>query len=142
FKIGVPFELNHKNPLTAQPPLNQSSMHWHWQAGYKFMRAEFVINNQPRRLHLGSLHCKGEIGAISHCELPNRPAFTLTNFKLNQSAITLSLDKLLDDDSSNDHSYLTCMGGTEHPWCDNALKWLGLAGNQPQRIFSIKEGTQ
>lgn len=137
FKIGVPFELNHENPLLAKPPLNLGSMHWHWQGGYKFVRAEFVINNLPRRLHLGSLHCKGEVGNISHCETPNRPQFTLNNFRLNQTAIKLSLDKLLDNPELQDDSYLTCMGATEHPWCDNALKWLGLANSQDQSAFLL-----
>ncbi|MFT4929259.1 MAG: putative repeat protein (TIGR04052 family) [Phenylobacterium sp.] len=142
FKIGVPFELNHNNPMIAAPPLNLGTMHWHWQGGYKFVRAEFLINQQPHRFHLGSLQCKGEVGAISHCEKPNRPQFTLNGFKVNQSNIKVSLDGLLDmtDYPASDKKYLTCMGGTGHPWCHNALKWLGLADSKGQSMFSINQG--
>ena len=36
FELGVPFEQNHTNPLTAQAPLNVSEMFWSWQLGHKF----------------------------------------------------------------------------------------------------------
>ena len=42
FVIGVPFELNHGDPLGAAPPLDDSAMHWHWRSGYKFLRAGFA----------------------------------------------------------------------------------------------------
>lgn len=141
FKIGIPFALNHQNPLTAKAPLNQSSMHWHWQAGYKFIRAEFAFNKQPRRLHLGSLRCKGEVGNVTHCEQPNRVQITLNGFTLNKTPVTVSLDQLLDATDPDDKSHLTCMGDTEHPWCNNAMKWLGFLADE-QKAFLIAEEKQ
>ena len=40
FKVGVPFDLNHRD-LTQQPsPLSLSRMFWAWNSGYKFMRID------------------------------------------------------------------------------------------------------
>src|SRR5690606_516923 len=36
FRLGVPFKLNHADPLTAKPPLDDGSLFWAWQQGYKF----------------------------------------------------------------------------------------------------------
>jgi uncharacterized repeat protein (TIGR04052 family) len=137
FKVGVPFELNHKNPLTAVSPLNESSMHWHWQGGYKFMRAEFSINNQSRRLHVGSLQCKGEIHDITHCEKPNRSQITLTQFSLNESTIMINLDQLLEQKTANNKLSLTCMGDSQNAWCANARQWLGLSPQSNQSAFKV-----
>jgi len=40
FTVGVPFELDHGDTLTAPSPLNMTAMFWSWQSGYKFIRAE------------------------------------------------------------------------------------------------------
>jgi uncharacterized repeat protein (TIGR04052 family) len=133
FVIGVPFELNHQNPLIALAPLNESSMHWHWQGGYKFIRAEFSVDGQSRRLHVGSLQCKGEINAITHCEKPNRVQVELTNYS--NGPIVIALDKLLDFSHADDKSNLTCMGGSDKSWCLNGLDWIGLNDNRPQVAF-------
>lgn len=136
FTLGVPFELNHQNPLTAKAPLNESSMHWHWQSGYKFVRAEFTYDGQPRRMHLGSLQCQGEIDNITHCETPNRPTIVLSDFTPGTDGITIELDTLLDYPTQNVQNKLTCMGGSEKPWCRNSLDWIGL-GEKPQMAFKV-----
>ena len=138
FKVGVPFELNHRNPLTAPAPLNDSSMHWHWQAGYKFVRAEFAVNGKTNRLHVGSLQCKGEVDDISHCEQPNRAEITLEGFSLGQSSIKIEVDDLITSLRLGSNEGLTCMGGGDDPWCANALKWIGLTGTQT--AFTIAGG--
>jgi len=51
FSIGVPNYLNHQNPVKAQPPLNQSAMHWQWLSGYKFLRLEYEKDDQLNRFH-------------------------------------------------------------------------------------------
>ena len=137
FVVGVPFDKNHANPLTAGAPLNDSSMHWHWQGGYKFLRAEFLLEGKAKHLHIGSLQCKGEIDAISHCEKPNRPTIALDNYELTQT-VEVRLDNLLDKVDSGDKDGLTCMGNDEHPWCANALEWIGL-DEQPQSAFAVQE---
>ncbi len=47
FKMGVPFDLNHANPATAEPPLNLTSMEWNWQGGYKFLRIDTGTPARP-----------------------------------------------------------------------------------------------
>ncbi len=129
FTIGVPFAANHQNPLTAKAPLNESSMHWHWQSGYKFVRAEFNYHDQSRRVHLGSLQCIGEIDNITQCKQPNRPTITLEHFIPGVNAVAISLDELFASNTEL-QSKLTCMGDDENPWCRSALNWLGLNGDK------------
>jgi len=43
FTVGVPFELNHGDTLSAPSPLNMTAMFWSWQGGYKFIRAEVAL---------------------------------------------------------------------------------------------------
>lgn len=71
FNIGLPFELNHRNPLIQASPLNDSSMFWAWRNGYKFIRwdmqamsagpadsgVESTVNNSWS-FHLGSIGCE------------------------------------------------------------------------------------
>ena len=40
--VGVPFELNHANPLAAAAPLDRGEMFWSWQSGHKFLRADLA----------------------------------------------------------------------------------------------------
>lgn len=136
FTLGVPFADNHQNPLLAHAPLNESSMHWHWQSGYKFVRAEFNYNDSPRRVHIGSLNCQGEIDNISHCESPNRATITIENFSPSDNQLDIRLDGLFDTTAQQDAPKVTCMGSDEKPWCDNALQWLGLT-DKTQFAFHV-----
>jgi uncharacterized repeat protein (TIGR04052 family) len=43
FTVGVPSALNHENPAQAASPLNLTTLHWNWNAGYKFMRVDFRV---------------------------------------------------------------------------------------------------
>jgi len=80
FTLGVPFELNHLNPLTQPSPLNDSSMFWGWQGGHKFMRAELASQNDDWLFHLGSTGCKA-LSPVrapkSECLQPNRVVVSL-----------------------------------------------------------------
>ena len=58
FSLGVPFELNHLNPLTQSSPLNVSSMFWVWQTGHKFARIELENQHDDWLFHLGSVGCQ------------------------------------------------------------------------------------
>ena len=135
FTLGVPFELNHQNPLTAKAPLNHSTMHWHWQGGYKFMRGEFNLNGQSLRVHIGSLQCQGQINNISHCDTPNRAHYQLDGFN-GQQSIDIQLDTLINQTLTT--PTLTCMGDNKHPVCANANRWAGLAANHQQSMFVLK----
>jgi uncharacterized repeat protein (TIGR04052 family) len=80
FTLGIPFELNHLNPLTQPSPLNDSSMFWGWQGGHKFMRIELNSQNDDFLFHLGSTGCKA-LSPVrapkSECLQPNRVEVTL-----------------------------------------------------------------
>ena len=79
-EIGVPFELNHANPLTAEAPLDDAAMHWHWRSGYKFLRAGLDSNDDGFWLHLGSAGCEGTVQNIRSCKFPNRVTVELSDF--------------------------------------------------------------
>ena len=71
FSLGVPFELNHVNPLEAEAPLDVPSMFWVWQTGYKFLR--YDIEGQWS-FHLGSTGCHSASAVrapAEPCEQPN-----------------------------------------------------------------------
>jgi len=94
FDIGVPFELNHLNPLTAEKPLNVSEMFWSWQLGHKFLRFDSA---QEFSFHLGSTGCKSPSRlrpAQQECSYPNRYRFIIDNFKP-EKPIVFDLDRLL-----------------------------------------------
>jgi uncharacterized repeat protein (TIGR04052 family) len=57
FSVGVPFDLNHTNPLTAAPPLDRSDMLWTWQSGHKFLRVDLAGDGHEWSFHLGSTGC-------------------------------------------------------------------------------------
>lgn len=45
--IGLHDEINHGDPTTAEPPLNDATMHWNWNpaAGYKFLVIEGKVDD-------------------------------------------------------------------------------------------------
>lgn len=58
FNVGVPFAVNHQNPLIQASPLNDSSMFWAWRNGYKFIRWDMQnAAGDPWSFHLGSVGC-------------------------------------------------------------------------------------
>lgn len=80
FTLGVPFHLNHKNPLTQPSPLNQPDMFWTWQNGHKFLRLEMATDDKNWLFHLGSTGCQSPAPVRppeSACKNPNRRQITL-----------------------------------------------------------------
>jgi uncharacterized repeat protein (TIGR04052 family) len=58
FNVGVPFAINHQNPLIQASPLNDSSMFWAWRNGYKFIRWDMQNDTGDSwSFHLGSVGC-------------------------------------------------------------------------------------
>src|SRR5262245_14312020 len=57
FTVGVPFELNHGNPLTQAAPLDRSDLFWTWQSGHKFLRVDLAADDREWSFHLGSTGC-------------------------------------------------------------------------------------
>lgn len=72
FTVGVPFETNHADPLLAAPPLDDTTMHWHWRSGYKFLRAGYDGEAGELSVHLGSAGCEGSALDVRSCRFPNR----------------------------------------------------------------------
>lgn len=88
FSLGVPFALNHLNPLTQNSPLNDASMFWVWQTGHKFLRLEMSSNTDDWLFHLGSTGCQ----APSAMRAPKSPCL-----QANLQKIHLSVDLTAND---------------------------------------------
>ena len=98
FTLGVPFEVNHLNPISQQSPLNLPSMFWIWQTGHKFLRLELAANHEKWLFHLGSTGCKS-VSAMrapeKTCLYPNRFNFELplgSNAKKDKGNFALNVD--------------------------------------------------
>ena len=96
FELGVPFERNHANPLTAPAPLNVPSMFWTWQSGYKFLRLDI---GSDWSFHLGSTGCVSEsaVRPPRVCEQPNLATIRLPAAAAFGGVVAVDLDTLLAD---------------------------------------------
>ncbi len=95
FSLGVPFELNHVNPLEAEPPLDLASMFWVWQTGYKFLRYDI---EGRWSFHLGSTGCHSASAVrapAEPCEQPNLAHIRVPISDLSQIRIGVDLDALI-----------------------------------------------
>jgi len=126
FSIGVPEDLNHANPLTAEPPLNYSVMHWHWLSGYKFMRAGIETPDDGFWVHLGSTACSGTIGNIEGCRQPNRPTIHIADFDAGADAVVVDLGRLFAGIDLRDSAATRCMSGPGEDACAPVYEALGL----------------
>lgn len=118
FTLGVPFELNHSNPLQAKAPLADSDMFWTWQLGYKFFRldASQTENTQHWALHFGSLGCNAASAMrapTEACLHPNQIPVAIEDFQAEQP-IYLHLDKILSDAVVGQEN---CMGDPKSSAC-------------------------
>lgn len=136
FTIGVPFELNHLNPLTQPHPLNQSDMFWTWQTGYKFLRMEMASQNDEWIFHLGSTGCDSPSPVRpprTACKNPNRASVELSGFS-EKSIIAVEIDKLLEGMDLVKHS--ECQSGENNEVCKILLPRIGVGGQQ--QVFSLR----
>lgn len=137
FKLGVPAERNHLDPMKAAPPLAHTSMHWGWQAGYRFMRLDTRVDGKMYNVHLGSDGCQGEVGAPGGCARPNRAVISIPDFvpgtkqyvRVNLSALLAGVDT---------EKLAGCMGQLSEPDCAVIYKNLGL---DPERGEPVAETT-
>ncbi len=107
FDVGVPSELNHTDPNTAEPPLNLLPMTWNWLAGRKFVRFDFLVDNFPEdnfgwNTHLGSQGCMNEEmnpaePPAMECTRPQRPAIAFDAFDPESNTIVVDAGALLAD---------------------------------------------
>lgn len=126
FSIGVPEALNHADPMAAGVPLNYTVMHWHWRSGYKFLRAGIVDGNGAAWLHLGSANCKGTIGNIEGCNIPNRPAVSAQDFDPLQRVLLVDLAAIFAHGRDPQKAARSCESGVADPQCQSMFEGLGL----------------
>ncbi|MCG8435014.1 MAG: metallo-mystery pair system four-Cys motif protein [Gammaproteobacteria bacterium] len=131
FSIGVPFDLNHANPLTAPEPLNISSLFWTWQLGYKFLRLDIddgASSANSWSLHLGSSGCRSPAPVrppVEACARPNILQVDIAEYDLEQDTILVDIDALLNDVDIFAANH--CMGSFHKDGiCEEILSRLGL----------------
>ncbi|WP_333609549.1 MbnP family copper-binding protein [Arsukibacterium sp.] len=120
FTLGMPFALNHQNPLTASAPLNNSDMFWNWQLGYKFLRLDLQGPEHGWAFHLGSTGCQSASvlrPPTSPCQAANTVVITLDY--LPGQHLQLDLAALLDQVALNRHS--SCMSDSQQQSCQQLL---------------------
>ena len=132
FSLGVPFALNHLNPLLQESPLNDSSMFWVWQTGHKFLRLEMLSDTDDWLFHLGSTGCKAASAMRAPknpCLQPNFARFELsTDFSQGINPIVLDLSKLLNDVELGRQS--SCQSEPDNEVCQQLFAHLGLLDGQ------------
>jgi uncharacterized repeat protein (TIGR04052 family) len=143
FTLGVPFEMNHRDPLLAIAPLDDAAMHWHWRGGYKFLRAGVRTADDGFWLHLGSTGCEGTIQNISGCSAANRVAVQLDGFVPGRDVVAVDLAELLQASALDDGVATDCSSGPAETDCGSAFLALGLdhaSGKQAdtQKVFSSR----
>ena len=116
FTLGLPFTINHQNPLTASSPLNQGEMYWSWQLGYKFLRLDLQGADHGWAFHLGSTGCQ----SASVLRPPTQPcrAANTVNITLNyQPGQTLQLDLALLLNKIDLVANSSCMSDSQQTSC-------------------------
>ena len=114
FTLGLPFAVNHQNPVTQPSPLNDSSMFWVWRNGYKFLRWDMQSNTGDSwSFHLGSVGCQSASVVRApdvECAHPNTVDFVLPLITFGTSRdleIALDLQTVLGNISPTKSN--TCM---------------------------------
>lgn len=162
FSLGVPFNLNHANPTSAEEPLRSpgqaAGMTWNWQNGYKFLAADVLPVGASRwNIHVGSTGCEVtpselEQGAEPEtCANENRLRVTLPVGALALENLAIQVDYAALVSGSNlgldEGGAPGCMSFPGDPECDAvferlALPWGGESnsgGNPNATVFSIVE---
>jgi uncharacterized repeat protein (TIGR04052 family) len=143
FTLGVPFALNHSNPLLAEPPLDDSAMHWHWRSGYKFLRAGVSTSTDSFWLHLGSTGCEGTVNEISGCLFPNRTIINFPTFSHDVDRIVVDLAELFRNVNLSNGNRTNCSSSPAESSCAVPFDALGLKfgedeGRSVQRVFQVR----
>lgn len=144
FVVGVPFEFNHADPLTAGAPLDDTAMHWHWRSGYKFLRAGVSNADDAYWIHVGSTACDGTTRNITRCRSPNRIAVVLEQFDPASQVVVVDLDALLGGVDLGDGQPSDCASGPDEVACAGPFAALGLrhGDNRPAErpiVFRVEQ---
>jgi uncharacterized repeat protein (TIGR04052 family) len=147
FDLGLPFDVNHRDPTSQPSPLNLSQLFWNWNGGYKFFRLDLASTRVPQGwvMHLGSTGClprRSPNTVPTSCSHENRPTITLTGLDLARGmpSIAIDLAALLSD--SNVDSGEGCMSAPEDQACGPLFHALGLplgaeTSAPEQRVFRL-----
>lgn len=143
FTIGVPFRLNHVNPETAPPPLDEPSMQRRESSGFMFFRVGVGAQGDGFRIRGGSAGCEGAGGHITGCRFPNRIDVVLTDFVPGESVVEIDLAELAAGTDLEDGSASDCSSGPGETSCVAPFEALGIdfatgAPNGRQRVFSVR----
>lgn len=144
YTVGVPFNKNHSDAVTALPPLDRSAMYWNWNAGYKFVKFDVSSSGMPDgyRFHLGSTACAGnESGPNGSCQNSNRISVRLDGYNPSSNTIVADFGILLSENDLNFNTPQTapgCMSGVTDPECAPLFSKLGLSSQSGQQLFHLE----
>lgn len=128
FSIGVPFALNHANPLTAPAPLDRSELFWTWQSGHKFLRVDLLDAGREWSFHLGSTGCTSPSALrppATPCAQPNVMRVEITGIDPLRQSIQLQLHEFVSSMRAAEHAI--CTGDYAHdPACADVFAKTGL----------------
>lgn len=137
--VGVPFELNHANPLAAAAPLDRGAMFWNWQSGHKFLRADLGVAGHAWSFHLGSTGCS----SASALRPPAQPCAQANEMRIElkgnplRDVIRLRLEPLIA--AAQAANYVVCTGDYAHdPACREAYAATGLQPGVPQSLWVLQ----
>jgi len=137
--VGVPFELNHANPLAAAAPLDRGEMFWNWQSGHKFLRADLAVAGHEWAFHLGSTGCSSASALrppAQPCAQPNEMQIELRGDPL-RGVVSLRLDTLIA--AARAANYVVCTGDYQvDPACKEAYAATGLQPGIPQNLWVLQ----
>lgn len=128
FMLGVPFEVNHQNPLQASEPLNHSDMFWTWQIGHKFVRMDIRSQTEEKSkswaFHLGSIGCDSASSVrapTEACAHPNTFTVTLDDFQ-SDKPVYFHVDRLIANSKIIEDG--NCMGDPDDASCKPLIQVL------------------
>lgn len=143
FTLGVPFAENHKDVASAAAPMNQSTMFWSWNSGYKFLLIEGMNHiNKAHLFHLGSTGCmKDANNQVTGCSAANRVEVNLSgDVRQSGKAVVLDLTQLFG--TTNLDNEVACHSSSAQPDCAPLFARLGLSlmgeATTPTQVFRIE----
>lgn len=139
FTVGVPFALNHGNPLVAGAPLDRGEMFWNWQSGHKFLRADLAVAGHEWSFHLGSTGCS----SASALRPPAQPCMQSNEMRVElkgdplSGVVRLRLASLVA--AAQSANYLVCTGDyLIDPACKDAYAATGLSPGAQQSLWVLQ----
>ena len=150
FKVGIPFELNHQDPLVTGAPLNVSTLFWGWEAGRVFVRVDGRTTGLSGfNFHLGSTGCQTSApNQVTSCAFPNRFEVELRDFQANWSTdVVMDMAALFSGsnlDTNQAQSAPGCMSAQNDTDCNPIFERLGLgiggASDKPGTQVFFRKG--